>query len=129
MDTLYPKSNEIEKDLVPKNCRECGLQHTPDCPKDKEKIAKLRIAGHTHHCAIRQVWGDGECTCAKGGTDNQNITKEESVSTHIKGDALLGGLTSPCPNCKLAYKNGYNAALRWVLKRLDGENGTNDRES
>lgn len=83
-----------------------------------------------NHTNLEMIYGNqAKPEIAKEETDNQTIRKEDAVSTHIKGDALLGGLTSPCPNCKLAYKNGYNAALRWVLKRLDGENGTNDRES
>jgi hypothetical protein len=31
--------------------------------KDTEEILRLEIAGHTNHCASRQVWGDGECEC------------------------------------------------------------------
>jgi hypothetical protein len=30
---------------------------------DYHKIAELKKAGHPHHCACRQVWGDGECEC------------------------------------------------------------------
>lgn len=28
-----------------------------------ERIDKLMDQGHSHHCACRQVWGDGECEC------------------------------------------------------------------
>lgn len=34
-----------------------------------KKITQLKNNGHPHHCACRQVWGDGECECdmyAKG---------------------------------------------------------------
>ena len=34
-----------------------------------KKIEELRNQGHSHHCACRIVWGDGECECdlyAKG---------------------------------------------------------------
>lgn len=113
MDTLTRKSPEIEKDLVPKNCRECGLQHTPDCPKDKEKIAKLRIAGHTHHCAIRQVWGDGECECHTG--------KEDAESQCGAGE--VGGLP---PDYWKGYRNGYRDgiadAMAVLIKDAKGGN-------
>lgn len=28
-----------------------------------KKIKELQKNGHPHHCACRQVWGDGECEC------------------------------------------------------------------
>ena len=28
-----------------------------------EAISMLERKGHTHYCACRQVWGDGECEC------------------------------------------------------------------
>lgn len=28
-----------------------------------KKIEELQGKGHSHHCACRQVWGDGECEC------------------------------------------------------------------
>lgn len=31
--------------------------------KEHEEIKKHIKAGHSHHCACRQVWGDGECEC------------------------------------------------------------------
>ena len=34
-----------------------------------KKIKELQSKGHLHHCACRQVWGDGKCECnmyAKG---------------------------------------------------------------
>jgi hypothetical protein len=126
MDTLYPKSPDIEKDLVPNNCLGCGLRSTPDCPKDKLEIYKLRLKGHSYHCAIRQVWGDGECTCAKGGTDNQNITKEESVSTHTEGG---GGSPLKSPDYMEGYVDGYNdcrdfanGKINSLLERLKCQN-------
>jgi len=30
-----------------------------------ERIKGLMNVGHTHHCAFRIVWGDGECECNK----------------------------------------------------------------
>lgn len=30
---------------------------------DLKEIKKLQSQGHPHHCACRQVWGDGECEC------------------------------------------------------------------
>lgn len=29
----------------------------------QDQLIKLTDAGHTDHCAARQVWGDGECEC------------------------------------------------------------------
>lgn len=31
----------------------------------KERMKRLQKLGHTHHCAARVVWGDGECECQK----------------------------------------------------------------
>jgi len=36
--------------------------------KVTNRIDKLIKAGHTLHCAKRQVWGDGECECPGDGT-------------------------------------------------------------
>lgn len=30
---------------------------------DLKKIDDIISQGHSHHCACRQVWGDGECEC------------------------------------------------------------------
>ncbi len=30
-----------------------------------EQILPLQKKGHTHHCAVRHVYGDGECECNK----------------------------------------------------------------
>lgn len=40
-------------------CHECTIQNR----KDQERIIDLMGRGHPHHCACRQVWGDGECEC------------------------------------------------------------------
>jgi hypothetical protein len=29
------------------------------------KMKEYHAKGHTHHCACRIVWGDGECECRK----------------------------------------------------------------
>jgi hypothetical protein len=31
--------------------------------KEFEEIAVLIDEGHTHYCACRIIWGDGECEC------------------------------------------------------------------
>jgi hypothetical protein len=36
-----------------------------DCPEFKP-VKELVLKGHTRHCAIRQIFGDGECECKKG---------------------------------------------------------------
>jgi len=35
--------------------------------EDHLKIKELIAKGHTRHCACRQVWGDGQCTCNQTG--------------------------------------------------------------
>jgi hypothetical protein len=35
--------------------------------KDCELIHGYQKDGHTHNCACRLVWGDGECECNKQG--------------------------------------------------------------
>ena len=46
-----------------------------------KKIEVIRKAGHSHHCACRQVWGDGACNCSFKlmGTHNKSCkpTKKE----------------------------------------------------
>ena len=31
--------------------------------EDLAEVDRLQKVGHSHHCACRQVWGDGECEC------------------------------------------------------------------
>lgn len=56
-------------------CKWCGLDEAeqgndfcPECDHqqrlDNKFIDQLISEGHTRHCACRQVWGDGECSCA-----------------------------------------------------------------
>ena len=42
-----------------------------------KEIERLKIKGHSQHCACRIVWGDGECTCdmEKAGYDPYWWTK------------------------------------------------------
>ena len=35
----------------------------PDSVDELQAIVILHDIGHTHHCACRQIWGDGECEC------------------------------------------------------------------
>jgi len=54
-------------------CRLCGLKESfeeelcDDCGKqwdeDIDRIDALVSQGHTRHCACRQIWGDGGCSC------------------------------------------------------------------
>ena len=30
---------------------------------EADRIRRYQRLGHTHHCACRIVWGDGECEC------------------------------------------------------------------
>ena len=34
-----------------------------DWTQENEQIDTHIKNGHSHHCACRQVWGDGECEC------------------------------------------------------------------
>jgi hypothetical protein len=45
-----------------------------DEAEDLKRIKQLQKEGHSHHCACRQVWGDGECECDlyKKGYDPYN---------------------------------------------------------
>jgi hypothetical protein len=93
MDTLTRKSKEIEKVLI--GCPCCRYEHTSRCES---------CEGYSNYTA-------------RGETVVQTTDKEDTVSTHTTGAASGGAAL--CPNCKLAYKNGYNAALRWVLARME----------
>lgn len=55
-------------------CQMCGAEMAdskddlcPACQQESEwdnaEIDRLKEEGHTHHCACRQIWGDGECEC------------------------------------------------------------------
>lgn len=37
---------------------------TREHQSELEEIDRLRDEGHTHHCACRIIWGDGECSCS-----------------------------------------------------------------
>jgi hypothetical protein len=89
-DTLTRKDPSIESVLMPKKetiqndnclCSVCNDAGTPSCPKDNIEIDKYRLEGHSFHCAIRLVWGDGECECGKS-------TKEGGDVYVNKGNAL-----------------------------------------
>lgn len=55
-------------------CKQCGCYRdilvddlcascTAENEFAQEAIVNLQEEGHPHHCACRQVWGDGECEC------------------------------------------------------------------
>lgn len=48
-------------------CSECNMkaweEFEEDHAEDYKNIGRLQAEGHPHHCACRQVWGDGECEC------------------------------------------------------------------
>jgi hypothetical protein len=56
-------------------CQLCGINETGlsdlcgECQKevieDHKKIDAFLYDGHSHHCACRLVWGDGECECRR----------------------------------------------------------------
>jgi len=79
-----------ESEMKPKHCKRCHAYFIPfsdlhdycnpcneilwkeweiEHADEIKEIKKIRESGHSHHCACRQVWGDGECECdlyAKG---------------------------------------------------------------
>lgn len=73
----------MKRKRTPPPCRMCwnapcvpGSQMCQSCidegERDQAEISKLISDGHTHHCACRQVWGDGECECEKRGITGRN---------------------------------------------------------
>ena len=48
---------DLESNLIA--CQQCVDQWE----EDKKKEQELMDQGHSYHCAIRQVSGDGECEC------------------------------------------------------------------
>jgi hypothetical protein len=42
---------------------------------DTTRIEALMAEGHTHHCACRIVFGDGECTCMQRGDENRRLDR------------------------------------------------------
>lgn len=61
-----------------------------EMPTDKE-IEDLQREGHTFHCAMRILTGDGECEC------NKTSTKTPGFSGLIYGDK--------CPVCLCSDNN------------------------
>ncbi len=56
-------------------CLKCNEKKWTEFEKehgeDFKRIDEIVKQGHSEHCACRQVWGDGECTCdlEKAGYD------------------------------------------------------------
>jgi len=59
-----------------RECLQCGhvdyigtgglcINCIDDNKRDQAKLEELKKQGHVHHCAIRQVYGDGECECGE----------------------------------------------------------------
>lgn len=44
-------------------CSDCIVKMYNENEADQMRIEELENAGHSSHCAARQVWGDGECEC------------------------------------------------------------------
>jgi hypothetical protein len=64
-------------------CQECDQ----DRQEEMKQINKLQKQGHSHHCACRQVWGDGECECDlyKQGYDPYKWIKNPTISSTRAG--------------------------------------------
>ena len=59
----------------------------------KEEIEKYQREGHTFHCAMRILTGDGECECGKKGIIPGGISRR-----------MFGGL---CPVCLAASEDSH----------------------
>lgn len=44
--------------------------------KDYQEVKHLISQGHSRHCACRQMWGDGICTCDKTGEPTEEKLNE-----------------------------------------------------
>ena len=53
-----------------------------------EEVLKLQKRGHTFHCAMRILCGDGECEC--------------NLTNHIPGIISAGMYHGRCPVCLMA---------------------------
>lgn len=46
------------------SCNEAGWEKWEEDEADNlKRIEEMQKQGHSHHCACRQIWGDGECEC------------------------------------------------------------------
>lgn len=56
-----------EKAYKNNRCLECNQKRWEEWEiaeaENIKRIRELQAKGHPHHCACRQVWGDGECEC------------------------------------------------------------------
>ena len=72
-DQICHTCNNIYKKWLPKCqpennlCPACNdaawAQWEINQSENLTEIERLQGGGHSHHCACRQVWGDGECEC------------------------------------------------------------------
>jgi len=56
---LNPPENNLCQECNHKAWEKWEIEHVDELAQ----ISTLQQGGHTHHCACRQVWGDGECEC------------------------------------------------------------------
>jgi hypothetical protein len=45
-------------------CSDFTEEEKAEYRKDLLEVKAIMDKGHPHHCACRQVWGDGECECS-----------------------------------------------------------------
>jgi len=70
----------VENNLCP-GCNEKQWKEWKEENKEELKqIEEIQNQDHPHHCACRQVWGDGECECDlyKQGYDPYRWMKNKS---------------------------------------------------
>lgn len=65
MKGLRNKIIDADVEYLPSQQKELDQWEIDEAANIK-KIGVLQTQGHTHHCACRIVWCDGECTCRKG---------------------------------------------------------------
>ena len=59
-----------------------GCQPCMNCKEDKKRIIALLDEGHTYHCAVRIMYGDGECEC-KRKTKPSSVNSVPSVAKSL----------------------------------------------
>ena len=59
--------------MVAETWEEWEIEEADNITKTKE----LQREGHTLHCACRQVWGDGICTCTPGDWIRQGMRSDK----------------------------------------------------
>jgi hypothetical protein len=57
------EDKRVEAPIMPEKTYADFKEFVADHTDDFKEIERIKRDGHIHHCACRQVWGDGECEC------------------------------------------------------------------